>query len=75
MLIDWLSSCVSGVGFKLLSIVIVGKFLTPGNGGVGGGGKIPGRLIPNKKSPPLSIPGGQKKHEGPPLIKGYSPTG
>ena len=68
-------SSVSGVGFRSLPIVIVGKFLTFGNGGVGGGGKIPGLFMPNKKKPPFSNPGGQKKHEGPPLMKGYRPTG
>ncbi len=63
----------SGVGCKSLPIFMVGQFVTFGNGGGVGGGNMPGRFIPNKKKPPLSRPGGQKKHLDPPLINGYSP--
>lgn len=75
VLADKSSSSVSGVGLKSLPIVIVGNPLIPGNGGVGGGGNIPGWSIPNRKKPPLSNPGVQKKHEGPPLMNGYRPIG
>ena len=62
----------TGVGCKSLPIFIVGQF-TCGKGGGVGGGNMPGKPIPNRKNPPLSRPGGQKKQPGPPLMKGYNP--